>query len=438
MSNVKIRVKRSLVSGETPPLLALGELAVNIPDKKIYIGNGTQNVLLTDFSVLGDSLTEAIQDLLNTTLVEGDNVNLTYGDTNNQLTISVPDQNIIDIISNTVIAGDNVAVTNVVDPFCVVNCNTAYTVVSVPDANIETVVFNYLQAGNNITITETTDGKLSISSTGLGGGETLWTNTAPTTATDIFGIPATTTDLVGENAIQILERILYPYSPAAITSFTMSGAATNYEVGATAATPTFSWTISNHTNTATLTFNYERGGVIDNSLPAGTTSPTINASTTNYNPSLSSLSSTVVGAGLNFYLSGTQVNNKYNFVNSTTRTIRWWTKMYWGRSSKDQYDPETTYANLTGGSNTLLTNNGSFTQTVSFGSSSGTYLYIYFHSNRSLSSIVLNTNNNVVTDSFIQLSNQTITNGNGVSVTYKVYVSKETLGGSDSYTVYLT
>lgn len=35
----KIRVKRSLVPGEIPSGLDLGELAVNIPDKAIYIGN---------------------------------------------------------------------------------------------------------------------------------------------------------------------------------------------------------------------------------------------------------------------------------------------------------------------------------------------------------------------------------------------------------------
>lgn len=44
----KIRVKRSLVPGEVPSNLELGELAVNIEDKKIYVGNQFgQHVLLT-------------------------------------------------------------------------------------------------------------------------------------------------------------------------------------------------------------------------------------------------------------------------------------------------------------------------------------------------------------------------------------------------------
>jgi len=42
----KIRVKRSLVPGEVPSRLDLGELAVNIPDQKIYVGNQFGNPVL--------------------------------------------------------------------------------------------------------------------------------------------------------------------------------------------------------------------------------------------------------------------------------------------------------------------------------------------------------------------------------------------------------
>jgi hypothetical protein len=38
---IVIRTKRSSTSGHTPSGLELGELAVNIPDKKIWIGDGT-------------------------------------------------------------------------------------------------------------------------------------------------------------------------------------------------------------------------------------------------------------------------------------------------------------------------------------------------------------------------------------------------------------
>jgi hypothetical protein len=388
MNEVKIRVKRSLIPGQEPGLLSLGELAVNIADKKIFIGTNTGNVLLSDFSIIGEQLSEAIRDLLNTTIIAGENVVVDYEDTENQLTISVPN----DVLS------------------------TALELI--------------LVAGENITITPTTDNTITISSTA--GAETLWSNSNATTATDINGIPAGTTGLVGDNAIEILERILYPFQVATIPSFTMSGATTTYEIGATAATPLFTWTLTNTSNISALTFTYQR--VTDGGLPNGTTSPSI-ANATNYDPSIGSLTTSTIGAGMNFFLTATQSNPLYASAVSTTRSIRWWSRMYWGRSSSTA---ETTYANLTNSSNTLLTSSGSFTQSVSFGSSSGTYLYIYFHSGRTLSSIILNTNNNVVTDSFTQLSNQTITNAHGVSVTYKVYRSVETLAGSDTYTVNLT
>jgi len=47
----KIRVKRSLVPGEQPSngSLELGEIAINIPDKKIYVGNENKNPVLLNF-----------------------------------------------------------------------------------------------------------------------------------------------------------------------------------------------------------------------------------------------------------------------------------------------------------------------------------------------------------------------------------------------------
>lgn len=50
MSDVKIKIKRSLVPGTIPGILSLGELAINIPDKKIYIGDDSTdgNTLIFD------------------------------------------------------------------------------------------------------------------------------------------------------------------------------------------------------------------------------------------------------------------------------------------------------------------------------------------------------------------------------------------------------
>jgi hypothetical protein len=47
MSDVTIKIKRSLTPGNVPADLELGEMAINIPDKKIYIGdNSTDNIAL--------------------------------------------------------------------------------------------------------------------------------------------------------------------------------------------------------------------------------------------------------------------------------------------------------------------------------------------------------------------------------------------------------
>ncbi len=55
MSDVKIKIKRSLTPGNTPENLELGELAINIPDKKIYIGDNSTdgNALIVDGNAVG-------------------------------------------------------------------------------------------------------------------------------------------------------------------------------------------------------------------------------------------------------------------------------------------------------------------------------------------------------------------------------------------------
>lgn len=56
----KIRVKRSLVPNEKPSNLDLGELAVNIPDRKIYVGNQSGNpVLITGSGGTGNGIYSA-------------------------------------------------------------------------------------------------------------------------------------------------------------------------------------------------------------------------------------------------------------------------------------------------------------------------------------------------------------------------------------------
>ena len=51
-----LKIKRSITSGNTPSNLSLGELAVNIPDKKIWIGDSEQQpVLISEYGIGGSA-----------------------------------------------------------------------------------------------------------------------------------------------------------------------------------------------------------------------------------------------------------------------------------------------------------------------------------------------------------------------------------------------
>lgn len=62
--------------------------------------------------------------------------------------------------------------------------------------------------------------------------ETLWSRTDNTTAT-VGGIPSGTSGstLVGDNAIEVLEKILYPYVAPAFSGFSVSGLSNPFEIG---------------------------------------------------------------------------------------------------------------------------------------------------------------------------------------------------------------
>ncbi len=72
-----LKIKRSITSGNTPSNLSLGELAVNIPDKKIWIGDFDQQpVLISEYGIGGSGGGE--------TYYEGLGINI---DTNNFISI---------------------------------------------------------------------------------------------------------------------------------------------------------------------------------------------------------------------------------------------------------------------------------------------------------------------------------------------------------------
>ena len=86
-----IKLKRSNTPGNTPASLEHGEVAINISDKKIYIGSGDTNdtaVLIVDGNASGVS-TETIQDAAASLFTSGTHtgISVSYPDTNNAINL---------------------------------------------------------------------------------------------------------------------------------------------------------------------------------------------------------------------------------------------------------------------------------------------------------------------------------------------------------------
>lgn len=85
----KIRIKRSIISGETPSSLELGEFAVNIPDKKLWVGKQDNTIVqLNEGEVYtgGNSITINPLNVINFDPADGSiSVNKLQGTTNGYL-----------------------------------------------------------------------------------------------------------------------------------------------------------------------------------------------------------------------------------------------------------------------------------------------------------------------------------------------------------------
>jgi hypothetical protein len=376
MSDVKIRVKRSNQPGVLPGPLALGELAVNIPDRKIFIGNGLSNSLLYDGTTFSLELAEQVRDLLASTLVAGDNVNIDVDDTNDTITISLSPDSFANLLQTSLVAGQ----------------------------------------GIQLDFNDTND-TVTISAPG-----SIWDRSDATIATDVFGIPAGTLFTPGTDAITILERMLYPFQPATIVSFTMSGS-TIVELGQTVTSPSFSWIISNleNANTATLSWS---GLLTGNNVfnPA--------SNQTNYNPGVASVNSLNPGATLSFTLTVTQDDTAYS-NNTSTRTITWRPKIYVGRSTQENFINITNVSNLTDGTNYFVSGTSPATPSGGVTVSSGAgFVYILVQSSiNDLSTLSIEQTPGQLT-AFSKVSNSHTINNGFANSTYKVYKSVNPLTGS--------
>jgi hypothetical protein len=157
-----------------------------------------------------------------------------------------------------------------------------------------------------------------------------WANASPTIASNLSGIPAGTVLPAGETAIDILNRLLYPYQPVAFSSLAAPGLASPLELGQTASgAVALTWSTSgpsgNFTpNSAVITYVGPTGS---GTLLTGV-SPTANAAT----PTLPAIVSTNPRSGntLTLTLSAAQAQGGNP---SASLTRRWWSKMYYGKSA---------------------------------------------------------------------------------------------------------
>jgi hypothetical protein len=264
----------------------------------------------------------------------------------------------------------------------------------------------------------TANNSIEILGGGGGSAESTWTSTEPTTATDIAGIPQGTTIDVGSTAIEILEQILYPYQEVAFTSLT-TGLASTYELGQTAGNGSFtvSWNRSGPTGNWIANSAYFRysGLVTGVGLTAG--SPTAASVSVSY----PAFRATTIGSNTQtFQLTGQQVDGS-NPV-SRSSTTRWWSKIYWGKS---------TNPNLT--DRTLLTNGGEATITTATSGSgtisttdAGGYLYFFIHDYYELDDMKFGGFDVTLVTPVVTAS---VMNAQGFSTTYKTYRSVYQLPG---------
>jgi len=262
------------------------------------------------------------------------------------------------------------------------------------------------------------------SGVGTGGGaETTWSNPAPTTTTDLEGVPVGSTFEFGTTAIEILEQILYapaapppppPYTSVSFSNFS-SGLASTYELGETAGNGSLSvsWTASQpHDNWVPASAYISYSGLSNGQALTGA-SPTAGSAVAVYpafrSTSLSSNTVTIT-------LTGQQDQGSNP---STSTTSRWWTKAYWGKSTNASLtDPLA----LSNGSDVVVTSGTTITASTT---DAGGYFYFFINNYYSVSSMTLAG----FPVALNGVSTASVVNSQGFTSTYKIYRSFYELPG---------
>lgn len=157
-----------------------------------------------------------------------------------------------------------------------------------------------------------------------------WSNAAPTLASNLSGIPSGTVLPTGETAIDILNRLLYPYQGVSFASLAAPSIPTPLELGQVVSGPALlSWTTSGPSanwtaNSASLSYTAPSGsGTLATGLsPTGNGAAVTLPSLTGTNPRGNNT--------LTVTLSGSQAQGGNP---SASITRRWWSRIYHGKSS---------------------------------------------------------------------------------------------------------
>jgi hypothetical protein len=218
------------------------------------------------------------------------------------------------------------------------------------------------------------------------------------------------------------DALLYPYQSPAFTAFNRTGLSSVYEVGQdiSIGSQTFSWSNSNDSN------------IQSNSIYIEQLSPATVTLASNLNPdgstglTLTTTTNRTTNGSLSLYrITGTDTQLS-NF--STTISATWRTRWYYGRS---------TNTSITGAEMTGLTNNALVSSVtndfVTFAAGSG-YLYLCVPDTIGQPSDLRDSvagcfGTNIP---YVTLSDITITNPYGISITYKQYRTVNQILGSQN------
>jgi len=266
---------------------------------------------------------------------------------------------------------------------------------------------------------------------------TPWASATPTLATNLAGIPAGTVIPAGETAVQVLQRILYPYQTVGFSGFALSGVGSVYEIGQ--AFPTSS-TATWSTTGPSANWTAASGSIVLTRLDGTTTTlasgfnPTAQSQALAI-PSITPPTSPVSANSVKFTLSASQAQG------STTpaEVLRFWfSRFYFGKATSGSLMTPTFDVTGSGSGNLLQTTSlqGPSNFTANVGAGDG-FFYLFIHDSYTLSTAapfygLKYGGNALATDAIITVP---LTNSYGVTATYKRYKSTYALGDALSIVI---